>query len=74
MDSQSQYKINSEGKEYAILSTGKQAVKDNMFIRKGQHMEIEGREDFDESNKQVLSEKSKIMLCKGAENIYGRNQ
>lgn len=64
-DDQSHYKVNSGGKEYAITSTGRQAVKDNMFIRKGQHMVIEGKEASIKRN--VLSEKSKILLRVGGE-------
>lgn len=67
-DNQSKYKIKSNGKEYSILSTGRQAAKDNLFIRKGQHMEIEGKEDLvGNSRKQVISEKSKILLRQGVE-------
>ena len=59
-EDQSHYKVNSSGKEYAITSIGRQAVKDNLFIRKGQHMVIEGKETSEKRN--VLSEKSKILL------------
>lgn len=64
-DDQSHYKVNSGGKEYAITSTGRQAVKDNLFIRKGQHMVIEGKETSTKRN--VLSEKSKILVRVGGE-------
>lgn len=62
-EDQSHYKVNSGGEEYAITSTGRQAVKDNLFIRKGQHMVIEGKETAVKRN--VLSEKSKILLRVG---------
>lgn len=62
-ENQSKYKINSEGDEYLVLSTGRQAIKDNIFIRKGQQMEIEYTEDVCENNKkQVVSKKSKIVI------------
>ena len=64
-EDRSHYKVNSEGKEYAIISTGRQAVKDNLFIRKGQHMVIEGKETS--VRRSVLSEKSKILLRVGAD-------
>ena len=62
-ENESHYKINSDGKEYAITSTGRQAVKDNLFIRKGQYMVIEGKKTSTQRN--VLSEKSKILLKVG---------
>ena len=74
MNDQSKYKIESDGKEYSILSSGRQAAKDNIFIKKGQHMEIAGKEALGENNnKYVLPEKSKIILCKGAKNCDARD-
>lgn len=35
------YRIRAADQEYEIISSGLQAVKDNLFIRKGQYMEIE---------------------------------
>lgn len=64
-EDQSHYKVNSDGKEYAITSIGRQAVKDNLFIRKGQHMVIEGKETS--AKRSVLSEKSKILLRVGGD-------
>lgn len=64
-EDESYYKVNSGGKEYAITSIGRQAVKDNLFIRKGQHMVIEGKEIS--AKKNVLSEKSKILLKVGGD-------
>ena len=56
----SRYKLNSSGKEYAIVSTGRQAIKDYLFVQKGQHMIIEGKQNI--SKKRILSTKSKIIL------------
>ena len=64
-EDESYYKVNSGGKEYAITSIGRQAVKDNLFIRKGQYMVIEGKEI--PAKKNVLSEKSKILLKVGGD-------
>ena len=64
-EDQSHYKVNSDGKEYTITSTGRQAAKDNLFIRKGQHMIIEGKET--PIKRSVLSEKSKILLRVGGD-------
>jgi len=64
-EDESYYKVNSGGKEYAITSIGRQAVKDNLFIRKGQYMVIEGKEI--PAKKNVLSEKSKILLEVGGD-------
>ncbi len=64
-ENQSHYKVNSGGKEYEITSTGRQAIKDNLFIRKGQHMVIEGKETSVKRN--VLSEKAKILLKVGGD-------
>ena len=36
------YEISSDGKAYRIKSEGKQAIKDAIFIRKGQTISIEG--------------------------------
>ena len=44
-EKQSLYKIDTGEKEYAVISEGVQAVKDNIFIRKGQHMIVQGEED-----------------------------
>ncbi len=39
------YRVNVGGREYEIVSAGRQAIKDYLFIRKGQKLEIEGRAD-----------------------------
>ena len=59
-EDESHYKVKSAGEEYAITSIGRQAAKDNLFIRKGQHMIIEGKETTEKRN--VISEKSRIFL------------
>ena len=59
-EDESLYKVKSAGIEYAITSIGRQAAKDNLFIRKGQHMIIEGKETTEKRN--VISEKSRIFL------------
>lgn len=59
-DAESYYKIKSGGKEYVITSIGRQAIKDSIFIRKGQHMIIEGKETAPKGA--VLSKASKILL------------
>ena len=64
-EDQCKYKINADGEEYLVLSTGIQAAKDNIFIRKGQQMEIECRGQKSTNNEmEVLAEKSKILLSK----------
>ena len=59
----SHYTIKSDGTEYAVLSTGRQAIKDQLFVRKGQCMEIECSEVPENSeDKRLLFRKSKIIL------------
>ena len=57
------YKIQSGEKEYCVYTEGKQAIRDWIFIRKGQQVIVEGEERKDK----VLSQKSKIMLEKERE-------
>lgn len=57
-ENQSVYRINTGEREYAVLSKGMQAVKDNLFIRKGQQMIIEGQE----KEGKILFPKSKIII------------
>ena len=58
----SQYTINSDGTEYTVLSTGRQAIKDQLFVRKGQCMEFECSEISENSgDRRLLFRKSKIM-------------
>ena len=39
------YRVSVGGREYEIVSRGRQAIKDYLFIRKGQKPEIEGTAD-----------------------------
>lgn len=57
---ESHYLVNSEGVEYSIVSTGKQAVKDVLFVRPGQQMEIEGKKTS--AKGKILSRKTRIIL------------
>ena len=58
----SRYTISSDGKEYAVLSTGRQAIKDNLFVRKGQCMELECSDISENSeDERLLFRKSKII-------------
>ena len=61
---QSLYKIHTGEKEYAVISEGRQAIKDNIFISKGQHMIVAGKEE----EGKIHSTQSKIIL-KRAEKI-----
>ena len=63
-ENQSLYRIKAGEKEYAVISEGVQAVKDQIFIRKGQSMIVEGMETEDT----ILSQKSKIVLKNWREN------
>ena len=59
----SHYTISSDGTEYTVLSTGRQAIKDNLFVRKGQCMEFECSDISENSeDRRLLFQKSKIML------------
>ena len=52
------YLVNVGGREYEIVSKGRQAIRDYLFIRKGQSVEIEGKiEGFS-----ICPEKCRISL------------
>lgn len=55
------YKVESGGEEYEIISSGKQATLDFLFVQEGQSIEIEGRQSETEKNN-VFSEKARIKL------------
>lgn len=55
------YKVDSGGEEYEIISSGKQATLDFLFVQEGQFIEIEGRQS-EKEKKNVFSEKSRIKL------------
>ncbi len=59
----SRYLISTGEKEYVIMSKGKQAVKDNLFVRKGQHMEITGCVAA-KDNLVITPERARILLDK----------
>lgn len=40
-DNEAKYKVDSDGISYEIVSTDKQAVKDLIFLRKGQKIEVD---------------------------------
>ena len=52
------YLVNVGGREYEIVSKGRQAIRDYLFIRKGQKLEIEGRAD----GSYIRPEKCRICL------------
>ena len=56
----SAYKIKSGEQEYSVISEGNQAIRDWIFIRKGQSVVVKGEEKKDK----VFSKKSKIILEK----------
>ena len=63
-ENKSHYTISSDGKEYAVISTGRQAIKDQLFVRKGQCMEIECSEaPENQADRKLLFRKSKIMIA-----------
>lgn len=57
------YKVSSAGGEYEIISSGRQATLDVLFVQEGQCMEIEGRKSEGEKNN-LFCEKSRIELKK----------
>ncbi len=60
---QSVYKIRAGDKEYEIVSANSQAVKDFLFVRKGQYMEIEGETTgSDPQKEQIVPKESRIRL------------
>ena len=54
----SHYRIKTKRKEYDVVSNGIQAIKDQIFIRKGQNMVVEGAEKDDV----IIARKSKIII------------
>jgi len=50
------YEISIDGKRFTAESVGNQAIKDYLFIRKGQNVEIEG----DISDKHIEVQQAKI--------------
>lgn len=62
-EEKSLYKICADGQDYEIVSTGRQALKDYLFIRKGQKMEVEGCISSREcSEEKLCSKNSKIYI------------
>lgn len=63
-EDRSRYTIRSDGKEYTVISTGRQAIKDNLFVRKGQCMEFECSEASENpTDGKLWFRKSKIMIA-----------
>ena len=52
------YKVMSDDIKYDVVSSGKQAMKDLIFIRKGQEIEIQGNLE----GEMIQAEKSKISI------------
>ena len=52
------YRITVKDKEYEIVSNGRQALMDYLFLRKGQQVTIEGKQEDDT----VHTEKTKIII------------
>lgn len=50
------YEVNIDGEDFIAESVGTQAVKDYLFIRRGQNVEIEG----DISDKHMVVQKARI--------------
>lgn len=60
------YSVNMSDNQYVIESSGRQAVKDYIFIRKGQFVEVEGT--F--MDKCIVSKKTRIELGKIIDRNY----
>lgn len=56
----SRYHILVDGTEYEVIVKGRQAIKDYLFVRKHQQVEIEGTLEA----KKIFSEKARIQLQK----------
>ena len=56
----SRYHISADGTEYEVIVKGKQAIKDYLFVRKHQQVEIDGTLE----SKKIFSEKTRIQLQK----------
>lgn len=54
----SRYHISADGTEYEVVTRGRQAIKDYLFVRKHQQVEIEGILEA----KRIFIEKAKIRL------------
>lgn len=52
------YKLIHDDREYEVISSGTQAIKDELFVRKGQHVEIE----VEKEEKYLSPQKVKIIL------------
>ena len=46
-DDQVLYRITNDNEKYQVCSKDRQAVKDALFLREGQHIRIEGEADHD---------------------------
>lgn len=57
---QVEYQVDSGGRIYVIISKDKQAVKDYLFLRKGQSVEVVATEE----NEEYISYGSKIELAR----------
>lgn len=65
-EEESKYSIQQDGKRYEIISRGLQAIKDYLFVRKGQSMIIDGNP----VGEVVYVEKAHVMLTKESEENY----
>ena len=59
-ENSSRYHISADGTEYEVIVKGRQAIKDYLFVRKHQQVEIYGTLKA----KKIFSEKTRIQLQK----------
>ena len=61
-EGKSNYKISCSQYEYEVISYGKQAIKDFIFIRKGQNVEVDGNL----KKEKIYPIKEKILIQKNS--------
>lgn len=61
-ETKSMYRIRAGDTEYDIVSAGKQGIKDYLFVRKGQKMEVDGCEMSKEYRNELLAQHTKIYI------------
>lgn len=64
------YVLEKDTDSYQMITTGKQAVKDFLFVRKGQKMEIEGKE----TGGDIYVEQAKIELQRNLEECRDKEE
>lgn len=67
------FSVEQEAALYLVVSTGRQAAKDNIFVQQGQRIHIGGSILTDKDVKGVIVvEQAKIKLDKNYENNFGK--